>query len=60
MKRFPTSLINRELQTKPQWGITHMYRKAVLQRKQLRAGEEKLLVETEVGAAMLENSMKIL
>ena len=37
-----------------------MYRKAVLQRKQLRAGEEKLLVETEVGAAMLENSMKIL
>ena len=37
-----------------------MYRKAVLQRKQLRAGKEKLLVETEVGAAMLENSIKIL
>lgn len=36
-----------------------MYRKAVLQRQQLRAGEEKLLVETEAGAAMLENSMKI-
>ena len=36
-----------------------MYRKTISQRQQLSAGEEKLLVETEAGAAVLENSMKI-
>ena len=36
-----------------------MYHKAISQRQQRSAGEEKLLVETEAGVAALENSMKI-